>query len=61
VALVGQAPLLVRLHVLLGFALIALAPFVQARRAAERVAVSAMPPEPFLASGGQETARRAEP
>jgi nitrate reductase gamma subunit len=60
VTLVGQAPLMVRLHVLLGFALIALAPFVQARRAAERVAVPAIP-EPFLASGGQETARQAEP
>ena len=61
VSLLEQAPLMVRLHVLLGFVVIAIAPFVQARRAAERVAVLATAEEPLLASRRQEIAPRAEP
>ncbi|WP_224364406.1 respiratory nitrate reductase subunit gamma [Hyalangium versicolor] len=61
VTLVAQAPLGVRVHVLLGFVLIALAPFIQARRAAERVAVPSVPDASVLVSRRQETAPRAEP
>ncbi|WP_224242802.1 respiratory nitrate reductase subunit gamma [Hyalangium gracile] len=57
--LILQAPAVLRLHLLLGFALLAVAPFIQARRASEPVAATT-PEEPLLASRKQETATRAE-
>lgn len=58
-ALILQAPAVLRVHLLLGFALFAVAPFIQSRRASEPVAV-ATPEAPLLASPRQETAPRAE-
>lgn len=60
VALLEQAPLMVRLHVLGGFVLIAVAPFVQPRAAVAPKAQPTSPP-PLLTSHRQETAPKAEP
>lgn len=60
-ALLEQAPLIVRLHVLGGFVWLAVAPFVQLRGAVETKAQPASPPPPLLTSHRQETAPKAEP
>jgi len=60
VVLIEQAPLMVRLHVLGGFVLMAVAPFVQPRHALEPRERPSSPEAPLLTSH-REAASKAEP
>jgi nitrate reductase gamma subunit len=61
VALLEQAPLMVRLHVLAGFMVVAVAPFVLPRRALEPREIRSSSEAPLLPSPQKEAALKAEP